>query len=127
MILDNIAQIEILRKPVIKILSLTSFDMRITNPWSGQKVCLNSFKHKGYWFYGRRREQKTMALFKRYANEGSRIIEIGGHIGWITQYFSKLAGNRGAVEVFEPGLNNYSYIAKNTASCPNVVIIRKAV
>jgi FkbM family methyltransferase len=127
MILEKLANIGFLRKPVIKTLKYFNFDIKIINPWSELKVFLNLFHHKGYWFYGKNREIKTMDFFKNQLKPGDYVIEVGGHIGWITQYFSKLVGDTGNVEVFEPGTNNLKYINKNTLGLKNTKVIQKAV
>jgi FkbM family methyltransferase len=83
--------------------------------------------HKGYWFYGRRREHESMSLFSRLVSPGDRVIEIGGHIGYITLYFACLAGEHGKVIVFEPGPNNLPYIRANVGGRKNVTLIQSAV
>ena len=83
--------------------------------------------HKGYWFYGRRREHESMSLFSRLVSPGDRVIEIGGHIGYITLYFASLVGEHGEVIVFEPGSNNLPYIRTNVGGRKNVTLIESAV
>jgi FkbM family methyltransferase len=116
-----------LRKVVIKALSLFPIDVVIRNPWTSHKLRLNSFRHKGYWFYRSEREKLTMQLFSDYIKPGDTVVEVGGHIGFITQYFSQLVGPAGKVYVFEPGSNNIRYIRANTASLSNVTVVEKAV
>jgi len=116
-----------LRKIVIKVLSFLPFDIQIRNPRTNDKLKLNLFRHKGYWFYRNYREKLTMNLFASYIKHGDTVVEVGGHIGFITQYFSKLVGERGGVYVFEPGSNNIRYLRANTETLENVTIIEKAV
>lgn len=68
-----------------------------------------------------------MLAFAELITKGDFIVEIGGHIGYMTMYFAKLTGPRGKVIVFEPGPNNLPYIKRNTESLSNVVVIDKAV
>lgn len=68
-----------------------------------------------------------MTLFEKLIHPGATVIEIGGHIGFISQYFSKLVGPDGQVVVFEPGTNNLPYITRNIAGCANIVLERMAV
>lgn len=57
-----------------------------------------------------------MALFGELIAPGAHVVEVGGHVGFITAYFAKLAGPTGHVTVFEPGSNNLPYIRRNIAS-----------
>jgi FkbM family methyltransferase len=68
-----------------------------------------------------------MRLFSELISYGDTVFEIGGHIGFITQYFSHLVGTQGKVLVFEPGDNNLPYLRTNTENLTNVSIIEKAV
>lgn len=68
-----------------------------------------------------------MMLFQKLISPGDTVIEIGGHIGFVSQYFSKLTGPTGKVIVFEPGSNNLPYIKKNTARCSNIFLETQAV
>lgn len=122
-----LSKIPLIRIFVIKMLKIFNRDISITNAYSGHKLRLNSYHHKSYWYFGREREIETMHLFSQYIHEGDTVIEIGGHIGFITQYFSKLVGSNGKVVVFEPGSNNIPYIEANIHSLQNVVLVRAAV
>jgi FkbM family methyltransferase len=102
-------------------------DWNITNPWSNHPIRLNLFKHKGYWYFGKDREYKTMILFSKVIGEGDTVLEIGGHIGYISQYFSQIAGNSGFVFVFEPGENNIPYIEYNISDFKNIFLVKKAI
>ena len=116
-----------IRKIALRVLEKLAFDIRIRNPWSGNVLHLNTFMHKSYWFYGRRREQSVMKAFERLISKQDVVIEVGGHIGYLSQYFSSLVGQQGRVIVFEPGSNNIPYIVKNTEGLPNVDLLLKGV
>lgn len=73
------------------------------------------------------RERETMQFFSRLIREGDTVIEVGGHIGFITQYFSKLVGPKGKVIVFEPGSNNARYIEENVSALLNTTLEHTAV
>ena len=98
-------------------------EVTIRNHYSGHALRLHSFRHKGYWFHGRRREAATMALFPRVIRQGDLVAEVGGHIGYISQYFSQLVGESGHVVVFEPGPNNLPFLRRNTRDLPNVQVV----
>jgi FkbM family methyltransferase len=53
------------------------------------------------------------------------VAEVGGHIGYITNYYSQLVGTDGKVTVFEPGTNNLKYIRKNLEGLSNVELVEK--
>ena len=75
----------------------------------------------------RERERNTMLLFKKLINNGDTVIEVGGHIGYISLYFSNLIGKEGLLYVFEPGINNLPYLKNNVKEKHNIVVIEKAV
>lgn len=109
-------------------LKWTQRDICISHHWvKGKKVMLNSFRHKGYWYHGKSRELQTMKMFGKLIEEGNKVIEVGGHIGYISTYFSHLVGESGQVLVFEPGLNNLRYIRENIRSCKNVTLMENGV
>ena len=41
-----------LRMMVLPVLKLTAFDFSIAHHWTGDRLRLNSFRHKGYWYHG---------------------------------------------------------------------------
>jgi FkbM family methyltransferase len=104
-----------------------NFDLTIRHHYTGDRLRLNAFKHKGYWYLGKNRERNVMSSFERLINKGDTVIEVGGHIGYVSLFFAKLAGDTGHVFVFEPGANNLPYTTRNLESAKNVDLIRKAV
>lgn len=120
-------QIDMLRKLFIPLLKFFNpGKISIKHHYTKSRFVLDVFKHKGYWFHGKRREIKTMHLFEKLIQRNFLVIEVGGHIGYITNYFSFLLES-GYVYVFEPGKNNLPYLKENIASCKNVKLIEKAV
>lgn len=102
-------------------------DISIRHHYTAERITLHSFKHKGYWYYGKRREAKSMALFAQLVSPQDTVIDVGGHIGYLSLYFAYLVGERGQVIVFEPGPNNLPYIRANLRAKPNVRLIEAAV
>lgn len=100
-------------------------DVTIRHHYTGGRFRLHSFRHKGYWFHGKRRESETMRFFAGFIRSGDTVVEIGGHIGYVSVYLSKLVEAEGRVYVLEPGDNNLPYLRWNTGKCPNVTIIEK--
>ena len=97
-------------------------DIRIRHHYTGDPVVLHSFKHRGYWFHGARRERDTMHAFARLIASGDSVIEVGGHIGYVALYLASLVGPSGRVYVFEPGPNNLPYTERNVRTKTNVVV-----
>jgi FkbM family methyltransferase len=119
---------KLLRKIILPIFSkINPGNIYITHHYTGDRILLHSFRHKGYWFHKRERERNTMSLFKKLINKGDTVIEIGGHIGYISLYFSNLIGKEGMVYVFEPGINNLPYLKNNIKDKCNIVVIEKGV
>ncbi len=102
-------------------------DVTIRHHWTGGKFSLHSFKHKGYWWHGKKREHQTIQRFHRLVKPGDTVIEVGGHIGYFSVLYAQLVGAAGRVFVFEPGDNNLPYLRRNLAQHANAEIIEKAV
>ncbi len=104
-------------------------DITIKHHWTGERIILHSFRHKGYWFHGRKRESESMALCAQLIGEGDVVIDVGGHIGYMALYFASVVGARGITYSFEPASSNLTYLRKNVecATHKNVVLIEKAV
>ena len=102
-------------------------DIIIKHHWTFDLISLSLFKHKGYWFYGKQREYDTMLLFQQLIPVGNNIVEVGGHIGYVTLFFNKLVFPSGWVTVFEPGSNNLPYILSNTKNIKSISVQKKAV
>lgn len=118
----------LLRKLFLPVLSRINWgNFTIKHHYTKDSFYLHSYLHKGYWYHGKNRELATMKLFSRLISPGQQVIEVGGHIGYISLYFSKLVGEQGQVHVFEPGPNNLPYLRKNTSHKPNITVIEKGV
>lgn len=99
---------------VLKLLRATAFDFKMRHHWVPEaRISLNSFKHKGYWFHGKGRERKTIDSFYRLIKPGQTVLEVGGHIGYLTVLFQYLVGQSGKVVVFEPSAQNRLYLERN--------------
>jgi len=117
-----------LRRLAIKILyRINPGDITIRHHYTKDRFRLHSFRHKDYWYHGKAREKNTMRIFSEMISPGSFVIEIGGHIGYITTYFAHLVGSKGRIVVFEPGPNNLPYIRRNIAPHSNITLVEKAV
>jgi FkbM family methyltransferase len=102
-------------------------DIVVRHHWTGRPIVVHSFKHRSYWYHGRRREHDTMILLARLCSPGDWVIDIGGHIGYVSVYLASLVTENGRVTVFEPGPNNLPYLRRNVAGDPAIELIEKAV
>jgi FkbM family methyltransferase len=102
-------------------------DVTIRHHYTNEPFKLHSFRHRGYWYFAKRREGETMSLFAKIIANGDFVVEVGGHIGYMSLYFADLVGSQGRVVVFEPGPNNLPYIRANVQHHPNVRVIQEAV
>jgi len=124
----NLYKSSLLRRLFLPVLSkLNPGDIHIRHHYTGRRFLIHSFQHKGYWFHGKRREKETMAFFEQVVRKGDTVLEVGGHVGYLTVFFDQLVGVSGSVVVFEPGKNNSKYIHANTRDLPSVEIVRNAI
>jgi len=73
---EIVANVPILRPLSIGLLRLTKTDIRIANPWTKHALFLNSFHHKGYWFFGKVRENPTMLMLAKCIVTADTVIEM---------------------------------------------------
>jgi FkbM family methyltransferase len=124
----RLARVPGLRRLALSALWLArGVDITIGHPWANRApVRLNLFRHKGFWFHGRRREAATMAAFARLVRPGDTVFDVGAHIGWISLQFAHLVGPRGHVVAFEPGANNLPYLLRNLGKHPQAWVVEAA-
>jgi FkbM family methyltransferase len=121
-------QIKVLRRLIIPLLHrLHVGDITIQHHWTHDQFTLHFFTHKEYWYQGKDRKHETMLLLQALIRKGDYVIEIGGHIGYISLYLAHLVGLQGRITVFEPGPDNLPYLQKNTAADPRISVVEKAV
>jgi FkbM family methyltransferase len=102
-------------------------DITITHHYTGDQMRIDSFRHRGYWYKGRRREQKTMEMFHALIKPGDIVFDVGAHVGYMTLYFLKLVGAGGTVYAFEPAPPNLIYLSRNLCGRPNAFLVEKGV
>lgn len=125
--MDRLRQPALARRVGLRIFSrINPGDVTITHHWTGDRFRLHSFRHKGYWYHGFRRERSTMLSLARLLGRGDVVIEAGGHIGYLTLHCARLVGEAGAVHVFEPGPNNLPYLHANVDAIDNAVVVEEA-
>lgn len=108
-----IAENKFLRKIFFPLISKINFEMTVTHDVTKRKFSLLTWDHKGYWYYGKHREKAELIMFERLINLGDCVLEVGGHIGYVTQIFENLVGDKGKVFVAEPTPKSRLYLKKN--------------
>jgi FkbM family methyltransferase len=101
-------------------------DITIRHHYTGDDFRLHCYRHKGYWYHGKHREEESMRLFRRFVRPGATVLDVGGHIGYVALSLAQLVGPRGRVFAFEPGENNLPYLRHNTREKPNVTVVPRA-
>lgn len=120
----TIASIRILRWIFIPLLKKLNFEFKWKHDITKRPFYLKLFDHKGYWFYGKVREKDELKFFKELILHDSCVLEVGAHIGYLTQYFEDLIGSDGRVLAVEPTQSSLRYLKKNIRS--NTTVIEKA-
>lgn len=114
----------LLRRAFLPLFSvLNPGDITIRHHFARTPFRLHSFQHKGYWFYGKRREPETMRFFAESIGVGDTALEVGGHIWYISVYLASLIGPRGRLWVLEPAENNLTYLKRNTHAFSTVTVV----
>jgi FkbM family methyltransferase len=117
----------LLRSIGLPLLKALNRDISIRHHWLDRNVKLNLFAHKGYWYHGRRREVEEMHAIRAMISPGDTVVEVGGHIGYISLWFAECvrSDSNGSVTVFEPGSNNLPYIRQNVSGVDYIRLIEK--
>lgn len=109
----SIASNNILRSIFLPILRVLNFEFCWKHDVTKREFYLLSFLHKGYWYHGSKREENELKKFQQLINQGDIVLEIGAHIGYVTQIFEEIVGNEGKVLVAEPTEFSRRFLLKN--------------
>ena len=116
------------RRATIKTLRIFNpGDISIRHHWTGDRLRLHTFHHKGYWWHGKKRELASMSCCAGLISKGQTVVECGGHIGYLSMFFASLVGDSGSVIVFEPALSNLAYLRINAQQRESIRIEELAV
>ena len=119
-----LASIYFLRTIFIPLLKLFNFRFKWKHDITKRDFYLESFKHKGYWYFGKNREKFEIDAFYKLIQKGDKVLEVGTHIGYVTQVFEEIIGKEGQLIVIEPTPESNYYLKKNIF--PTTKIICKA-
>ena len=124
---QKLANIKFLRIMILPILKLFNTEIKITHHYSFKRFHLMLWDHKGYWFYGKDRENSEMVFLNKIIEKDFSILEIGAHIGYLTSFFeykTDSSKSKNKVVVAEPSEKNIYFLKKNIS--PNTQILKKA-
>jgi hypothetical protein len=66
----NIAEITVLRRIMFPILKRLNFEYGWKHDITLRKLYLETWPHKGYWYYGSQRESSEVKMFSKLINKG---------------------------------------------------------
>tara|TARA_Y100000589_G_C27192609_1_gene645421 strand:+ start:4237 stop:5049 length:813 start_codon:yes stop_codon:yes gene_type:complete len=116
-----IASKTFLRKIFFPIFRKLDFYFLIVHPITFRPFFLKFWSHKGYWYYGKNREENEIALLKKLLKKGDKILEVGAHIGFMTQIFESLVTENGQVLAVEPSPINSKFLKLNTKTSTDIL------
>ena len=120
-----ISNLPLFRNVLFPILSI--FDIPITwkHDITKRKFFIKFWTHKGYWFYGKNRDLDEIKYIFNLVKEGDCVLEVGAHVGYLTQIFENIVGVEGSVYAIEPTPKNREFLKKN--SYQNTTILPYAI
>ena len=111
-----------LRKFSDPILALLDFECAVKHAFSARPFYLRGWVHKSYWYYQNAREELETELIREIVSENWDVLEVGAHIGYVTQIFEVLCPE-GKIVVVEPTPSSIRLLEKN---CRSQTILVKA-
>ena len=117
----SLASIDFLRATLFPFFrNLLDFKILIIHPISKRIFFLKFWSHKGCWYYGLEREREEIIFFCKVIAEGDNILEVGAHIGYLTQIFEKIS-NIGNIIAIEPSLKNFNLLKQNVKKETSII------
>ena len=104
-----LAKLKLLRFFLMPLLKKINFEFKWRHDITKRNFYLQTFNHKGYWYYGKKRDLEEYNLYKKMIHSGQSVLEIGTNIGYLTQVFEMLVGKEGSVLAVEPSPKNIYY------------------
>jgi len=112
------------KKVAYRLIDIVTMGTGVPTRINGMKIKLPT---KYFRLFPANYEQSSFEFFKKYAKQGSTILDIGAHIGLYSVFFSKLT--KGKVYSFEPTPSTVKVLRKTIEinNCKNVSIIEAAI
>ena len=121
MIKKILAESNVLRSLLFPLLSKFNFEIKYIHDITKRPMTIMSWSHKGYWYFGSLREKEEIERFKELIPNSGCVLEVGGHIGYVTQVFEHLVGDKGTVLVAEPTPQSRHLLKKNVMPSTKVL------
>lgn len=80
-----------------------------------------------YKVFKKRQDAFEISLLQKYIAPGHVVIDIGANIGFYSEIFSTLVGEKGKVYCFEPDATNFNHLKNRVENIKNIHIYNKAV
>ncbi len=80
-----------------------------------------------YSIFKKRQDAFEISLLQKYIKKGDVIVDIGANIGFYSELFSNLAGEKGMIYCFEPDQTNFKHLNDRVNHIPNIKTFNKAV
>ena len=109
-----ISNLPFLRNFLFPILSRFDFTLTWKHDVTKRKLRIKFWTHKGYWFYGRNRDIDEIKYLFNLIKDGDCVLEVGAHVGYLTQIFENIVGVKGSVYAIEPTPKNREFLEGNT-------------
>lgn len=97
-------------------------DLTVRNHHTGDPFRVHAYLHRAYWLGSRQRTSETIRSLADFVSTGDTVIEVGAHIGYVSQVLARLVGGSGRVVAFEPGPNNLPYLCRNLRPLRSVTV-----
>jgi FkbM family methyltransferase len=75
-------------------------------------LTLHAYRHRGYWFHGRHREEREMNLARQLLPADGLILDVGANVGFLTLVYRSHSPGAHVVAV-EPSPANLRYLRCN--------------
>ena len=99
----------------------------LTNPLAGRPLALRLLSHRPYIVGMRRRFARIARAADSLIRRGDVVLEVGGHIGYLSQWFTRKVGAEGQVHMFDPAPSLRPLIRENLRGCTQATHINVAV
>jgi FkbM family methyltransferase len=103
------------------------FQLTMSHPLAGMPFRYLGLTHKQFWLRSKQRQVGTLNALRRKLRPGDTVFEVGGHIGFTTQFLASQVGRYGQVHAFEPGKQNLEFLRQNIRTCSHATCINAAV
>ena len=109
-----ISNLSFLRNFLFPIFSRFDFKFTWKHDVTKRKLLIKFWTHKGYWFYGKNRDIDEIKYLFNLVKKGDCVLEVGAHVGYLTQIFENIVGVEGSVYAIEPTPKNREFLEENT-------------